>query len=125
MVRLGTKAIVDAQAATPKDWTKTYTAIRAEFEVQDFGYACTTLAQTNLRNLAKAKGADVSELLRRQRRAGERHERDLGRFAERLEEDAAGGVLQVIALGDVRSACDPLHGFAGHCCVGFSFGFRG
>ena len=31
---------------------------RAEFEVQDFGYACTTLAQTNLRNLIGDRALD-------------------------------------------------------------------
>src|SRR5690348_14696178 len=32
--------------------------VRAEFEVQNFGYACTTLAQTNLRNLIGDKSLD-------------------------------------------------------------------
>jgi len=32
--------------------------VRAEFEVQNFGYACTTLAQTNLRNLIGDRALD-------------------------------------------------------------------
>ncbi|MCA9382423.1 SPFH/Band 7/PHB domain protein [Candidatus Dojkabacteria bacterium] len=32
--------------------------VKSEFEVQDFGYACTTLAQTNLRNLIGDKSLD-------------------------------------------------------------------
>jgi len=32
--------------------------VRAEFEIQNFGYACTTLAQTNLRNLIGDRALD-------------------------------------------------------------------
>ena len=32
--------------------------VKAEFEIQNFGYACTTLAQTNLRNLIGDKSLD-------------------------------------------------------------------
>src|SRR5687768_16088085 len=38
--------------------------MRAEFEVQDFGYACTTLAQTNLRNLIGDRALDETLVAR-------------------------------------------------------------
>jgi len=38
--------------------------VRAEFEVQDFGAACTTLAQTNLRNLIGDRSLDESLVAR-------------------------------------------------------------
>jgi regulator of protease activity HflC (stomatin/prohibitin superfamily) len=37
---------------------------RAEFEVQNFGYACTTLAQTNLRNLIGDRALDETLVAR-------------------------------------------------------------
>jgi regulator of protease activity HflC (stomatin/prohibitin superfamily) len=38
--------------------------VRAEFEVQDFDYACTTLAQTNLRNLIGDRALDETLVAR-------------------------------------------------------------
>ena len=38
--------------------------IKAEFEVQNFGYACTTLAQTNLRNLIGDRALDETLVAR-------------------------------------------------------------
>jgi regulator of protease activity HflC (stomatin/prohibitin superfamily) len=38
--------------------------VRAEFEVQNFGYACTTLAQTNLRNLIGDRALDETLVAR-------------------------------------------------------------
>jgi len=38
--------------------------MKAEFEVQDFGYACTTLAQTNLRNLIGDRTLDETLVAR-------------------------------------------------------------
>lgn len=38
--------------------------VKAEFEVQDFGYACTTLAQTNLRNLVGDRTLDETLVAR-------------------------------------------------------------
>lgn len=38
--------------------------VRAEFEVQNFGYACTTLAQTNLRNLIGDRTLDETLVAR-------------------------------------------------------------
>jgi len=38
--------------------------MKAEFEVQDFGYACTTLAQTNLRNLIGDRSLDETLVAR-------------------------------------------------------------
>jgi regulator of protease activity HflC (stomatin/prohibitin superfamily) len=38
--------------------------VKAEFEVQDFGYACTTLAQTNLRNLIGDRALDETLVAR-------------------------------------------------------------
>ncbi len=38
--------------------------VKAEFEVQNFGYACTTLAQTNLRNLIGDRSLDETLVAR-------------------------------------------------------------
>ena len=38
--------------------------VKAEFEIQDFGYACTTLAQTNLRNLIGDRALDETLVAR-------------------------------------------------------------
>ena len=38
--------------------------VRAEFEIQNFGYACTTLAQTNLRNLIGDRALDETLVAR-------------------------------------------------------------
>ena len=64
--------------------------VKAEFEIQNFGYACTTLAQTNLRNLIGDRELDETlvardmintEPARRARRGDER----LGRQGARVE----------------------------------------
>src|SRR5207302_11477808 len=44
--------------ALPIFYYKVIDPVRAEFEVQNFGYACTTLAQTNLRNLIGDRALD-------------------------------------------------------------------
>jgi regulator of protease activity HflC (stomatin/prohibitin superfamily) len=59
---------VDPQKVITKDnvsvtvdavvYYKVVDPVRAEFEVQNFGYACTTLAQTNLRNLIGDRALD-------------------------------------------------------------------
>jgi len=38
--------------------------VKSQFEVQDFGYACTTLAQTNLRNLIGDRTLDETLVAR-------------------------------------------------------------
>jgi len=38
--------------------------VKAEYEIQDFGYACTTLAQTNLRNLIGDRALDETLVAR-------------------------------------------------------------
>ena len=47
--------------------------MKSQFEVQDFGYACTTLAQTNLRNLIGDRTLDetlgITEAMSRQMKA--------------------------------------------------------
>lgn len=65
---------VDPQKVITKDnvtvtvdavvYYKVVDAVRAEFEVQDFGSACTTLAQTNLRNLIGDRALDETLVAR-------------------------------------------------------------
>lgn len=65
---------VDPQKVITKDnvtvtvdavvYYKVMDPVRAEFEVQNFGYACTTLAQTNLRNLIGDRSLDETLVAR-------------------------------------------------------------
>ena len=65
---------VDPQKVITKDnvtvtvdaviYYKVIDPVRAEFEVQNFGYACTTLAQTNLRNLIGDRTLDETLVAR-------------------------------------------------------------
>jgi regulator of protease activity HflC (stomatin/prohibitin superfamily) len=65
---------VDPQKVITKDnvtvtvdaviYYKVVDPVRAEFEIQNFGYACTTLAQTNLRNLIGDRTLDETLVAR-------------------------------------------------------------
>jgi len=55
---------VPPQKLITKDNYKVVDPVKSQFEVQDFGYACTTLAQTNLRNLIGDRTLDETLVAR-------------------------------------------------------------